>query len=340
MTLSAQIAWDDTVLPFQLDRSDIRGRIARIDGVLERVLAQHNYPAPIEALVAEAVLLTALIGQSLKLRWRLSLQVRGKGAARLIATDYYAPDGAGNPARIRGYASFDRERLDLGGNPFAQIGEGYFALIIDQGPDMQPYQGITPLAGGSLGACAEAYFAQSEQLPTRFATRFGRSTLAGQGESWRAGGMMLQHLPKASPHAAPDADAAAPEDGLMSARDILTGDEAEDWTRSNLLLDTVEALELVGPTVQPTELLVRLFHEEGPRVFEAQPLTFGCSCSEDKVRQSLSIYSARDIAHMTTPEGTVTADCQFCSAHYVLDPASVGFEAVKPAVDSAPGTPA
>ena len=91
MTLGAQIAWDDTVLPFQLDRADVRGRVARVDGVLDRVLSQHNYPAPIEALVAEAVLLTAMIGEAMKLRWKLSLQVRGKGAARLIATDYYAP---------------------------------------------------------------------------------------------------------------------------------------------------------------------------------------------------------------------------------------------------------
>lgn len=324
MTLSAQIAWDDTVLPFQLDRSDIRGRVARIDGVLDRVLGQHDYPAPIESLVAEMVVLTALIGQSLKLRWRLSLQVRGKGAVRMIATDYYAPDAEGNPARIRGYASFDRERLDTAAPGFAQIGEGYFAMIIDQGPDMRPYQGLTPLAGGSLAACAEAYFAQSEQLPTRFAVRFGRSTLAGGPESWRAGGVMLQHLPKASPHAI---EAATGEGGLLAAIDILQGDQAEDWTRSNILLDTVEDLELIGPTVDPTDLLIRLFHEEQPRVYDPQPLAFGCSCSEDKVRQSLSIYSAKDIAHMTTDEGTVTADCQFCGAHYVLDPATVGFEA-------------
>lgn len=324
MTLSAQIAWDDTVLPFQLDRSDIRGRVARIDGVLDRVLAQHAYPAAVENLVAEMVVLTALIGQSLKLRWRLSLQVRGKGPVRMIATDYYAPETGGTPARIRGYASYDAARLDGSGPGFAQIGEGYFAMIIDQGADMRPYQGITPLAGGSLAACAETYFAQSEQLPTRFAIGYGRSRRPGEGERWRAGGVMLQHLPKASPQAAAEASG---DSGLLAAADNLSGDEAEDWARSNILLDTVEDLELIGPSVQPTDLLVRLFHEERPRVFDAQPLAFGCSCSEDKVRQSLSIYSAKDIRHMTTPEGTVTADCQFCGAHYVLDPATVGFEA-------------
>jgi len=324
MTLGAQIAWDDTVLPFQLDRSDIRGRVVRLDGVLQRVLGQHDYPAPIEALVAETALLTAMIGQTMKLRWRLSLQIRGSGPARLIATDYFAPGEAGEPARIRGYASFDRDRLDHKADPFSQIGEGYFALIIDQGRDMTPYQGITPIAGSSLSACAETYFAQSEQLPTRFATSFGRSQLPGKGEAWRAGGVMLQHLPKASPHAKGEATG---EGGLLAADDMLDGDEAENWNRANLLLDTVEELELLGPTVHPTDLLLRLFHEEAPRVFDAQSLAFGCTCSEDKVRQSLSIYSAKDIGTMTTAEGTVTADCQFCGAHYVLDPATVGFEA-------------
>jgi len=298
--------------------------VARIDGVLDRVLAQHAYPPPIEALVAEMVLLTDLIGPALKLRWKLSLQVRGNGAVRMIATDYYAPDADGTPARIRGYASFDRARLAAGARGFDQIGQGYFAIIIDQGPDMRPYQGITPLAGGSLAACAETYFAQSEQLPTRFAVSVGRSTVAGGAETWRAGGVMLQHLPKASPQARGDATG---EGGLLAAVDILQGEEAEDWGRANILLDTVEDLELVGPTVQPTDLLVRLFHEESPRVYDAQSISFGCPCSEDKVRQSLSIYSAKDIAHMTTAEGTVTADCQFCGAHYVLDPATVGFEA-------------
>ncbi|MCA0205846.1 Hsp33 family molecular chaperone HslO [Pararhodobacter sp.] len=326
MTLGAQIAWDDTVLPFQLDKADVRGRVARVDGVLDTVLSQHRYPAPIEDLVAEAVLLTAMIGQTLKLRWRLSLQVRGKGAARLIATDYYAPAAEGAPARIRAWASFDSERLSLTDRGFDQIGEGYLAIIIDQGEGMQPYQGITPIAGQSLSDCAEAYFAQSEQLPTRFSTSHGRNQMAGQAEHWRAGGVMLQHMPKASPYAQ---GGATGDKGLLHARDLVSGDDAENWSRVNILLDTVEDLELIGPSVQPTDLLLRLFNEEEPRVYDAQRIEFGCSCSEDKVRQSLSIYSAKDIRYMTTPEGTVTADCQFCGAHYVLDPKTVGFEAEK-----------
>ena len=324
MTTGTQITWDDTVLPFQLDRSDIRGRVARLDGVLGEVLRQHNYPPQIEALVAEATLLTALIGQTIKLRWKLSLQVRGRGPARLIATDYYGPTDDGQPARIRAYASYDADRLDADAEPFSQIGEGYLAVMIDQGNDMVPYQGFTPIAGNSLSDCAQTYFAQSEQLPTRFAVTFGKSQTPGQPSRWRAGGVMLQHMPAVGGAVA--AEAGSGEGGLLSHIDILAGDEAENWNRANLLLDTVEEIELVGPTVSPTDLLVRLFHEELPRVFDATPVRFGCSCSADKVRSAMSIYSQSDIRTMTTAEGTVTADCQFCGAHYVFDPKTLGFE--------------
>lgn len=327
MTIGTKLAWDDTVLPFQLDLSDIRGRVARLDGALEAVLKQHEYPPQIEALVAEATVLTALIGQAIKLRWKLSLQIRGNGPVSMIATDYFSPGEDGEPARVRAYASFDAEALDPSASPFSMIGEGFFAILIDQGEDMTPYQGITPIAGGSLSACAETYFAQSEQLPTRFQLSFGKSTLPGEAAAWRAGGVMLQHMPKASPSVA--AEGGSGEGGLLAHTDILDGDAGENWTRVNLLLDTVEELELIGPEVAPTDLLLRLFHEEGPRVFDSQIVRFGCSCSEDRVRQSLSIYSQEDIAEMTTDEGNLTADCQFCGAHYVLDPKTLGTGAVE-----------
>ncbi len=325
MTLGSKIAWDDTVLPFQLDASDMRGRVARLDGVLDGILKQHDYPPVVEALVAEMALLTALIGQTISLRWKLSLQVQSKGAVRMIATDYYAPRKEGEIGQIRAYASFDRDRL-TDSNPFDQVGEGYFAILIDQGNGTQPYQGITPLSGGSLSACAEAYFAQSEQLPTMFKLSFGKSAEPGVAKHWRAGGVMLQSMPKASPFAA-QAEGAGE---VLQASDLVSGDEEENWNRATTLLNTVEELELIGPSVTPTDLLIRLFHEEQPRVYDTQPVRFGCTCSEDRVRQSLSIYSARDIQHMTTEDGRVTADCQFCGAHYDLDPASVGFEADNP----------
>lgn len=325
MSTGTKIAWDDTVLPFQLDRSDMRGRVARLDGVLSGVLKQHDYPEAVEALVAEMALLTALIGQTIKLRWKLSLQVQTNGPVRMIATDYYGPSKEGEPARIRAYASFDRDRVtkDL---PFKQLGNGYFAILIDQGEGNTPYQGITPIAGDSLSDCAAAYFAQSEQLPTKFSLSFGKSIEPGIGEHWRAGGIMLQHMPKASPFAQ---DGGSGEAGLLQPQDLVEGETEENWNRVNFHMQTVEELELIGPSVTPTTLLTRLFHEEQPRVYDPQRIEFGCTCSEDRVRQSLSIYSAKDIEKMTTDDGRVTADCQFCGAHYVLDPKSVGFQAEK-----------
>ncbi|RJE80492.1 Hsp33 family molecular chaperone HslO [Paracoccus sp. JM45] len=318
-----QIAWDDSILPFQLDRSDIRGRVVRLDGVLDHILTRHDYPPVVSALVAEVALLAALIGPTVKLRWKLSLQIRGNGAVRTIAADYFAPEAEGQPAKIRGWASFDADRLD-NRPPFEQIGEGYFAILIDQGAGSTPYQGITPLSGGSLSSCAQTYFAQSEQLPTRFQLASGLSQSTGKMAGWRAGGVMLQTLPAQEVNIS---EGGSGENGLIEAADILQGAESENWNRANILLDTVETLELIGPTVSPTDLLLRLFHEETPRVHDSQPVKFGCSCTSDRVRDTLAIYSAKDITHMTTLEGIVTADCQFCGAHYEFDPNSLGFEA-------------
>ena len=326
MTVAEKVAWDDMILPFQLDASDIRGRVARLDRTLDQILSQHRYPGPVQAMVAEAALLTALIGQSIKLRWKLSLQIRGDGPIRLIATDYYGPQTEGEAAQMRAYASFDAERLSkTEATPFEAIGRGMFALLIDQGEGTTPYQGITPLAGGSLSQCATTYFAQSEQLPTRFALGSAQATEPGEAPAWRAGGVMLQTMPKA-----PVRDAESDEPAtLMRDTDVLDGDEAENWNRTTMHLETVELTELIGPHIAPDTLLRRLFHEEAPRVFDPQPVRFGCTCSPDKVRNTMSIYSAKHIAKMTTDDGKLTADCQFCGAHYEMDPKTLGFEAEK-----------
>ena len=319
-------AGDDTILPFQLDRSQIRGRLVRLDRTIEAILAQHRYPTPVSALVAEAALLTAMIGQAIKLRWRFSLQVRGDGPVRLIATDFFAPEEEGGTARIRAYASFDRGDVASARlSPYELLGTGVFGITIDQGPGMRPYQGITPLTGTALSDCAETYFAQSEQLATRFRVVTAHAQEPGAKAQWRAAGMMLQQLPEAP--SGPQPDQPSGEEGLMTADDVAAmGAREEDWNRVNILAGTVEEHEMIGPHVSPEGLLLRLFHEETPRVYEVRPVRFGCTCSAERVEAALAQYSAKDISRMTTEEGTVTADCQFCSAHYVFDPATLGFE--------------
>lgn len=318
MINALQIAWDDSVLPFQLDRADMRGRVVRLDGVLDQILEQHAYPDPIAALVAEAAILTTMIGQTIDLRWRLSLQIRGGGPVRLIATDFFGAKAAGEEAKLRAYAGFDANRLDeIEAGGIGLLGKAVFGMTIDQGAGSRPYQGITPVTGGSLADSAATYFAQSEQIPTRFKIE----ALKIDGH-WRTGGVMLQKMPKASP-LRKDTEA---ESGLLEPADILSADDHEVWTRVNMLLDTAEQSELIGPSVSPDALLIRLFHEEAPRVFEAQQLRFGCTCSPEKVVAAMAQYSARDIGHMTDPSGKLTADCQFCGAHYAFDPSSLGFD--------------
>ncbi len=325
--MSAEKTWDDTILPFQLDRSDIRGRVARLDTTLDTILHQHKYPTQVSALVAEAAVLTALIGQTMKNAWKLSLQIRGDGPIRIIATDYFSPRNPGDPAEIRAYASFDAERLAASSAlPFANIGKGMFAMLIDQGEGTSPYSGIVPLANGSLSACAETYFAQSEQLATRFQIAMAQATIPGQATTWRAGGVMVQLMPKA---VGQTKDAATGAEGLLAPADFLYGEDEENWVRIMALIETVEETELIGPFVTPETLLIRLFHQETPRVFPEQKIQFGCTCGPEKVVQTMSIYSAKDIKHMTNDNGKVTADCQFCSAHYEFDPATLGFEANK-----------
>ncbi len=318
---------DDRLFPFQLERARIRGRFVRLDATLETILTQHRYPEPVSALVAEAALLTALIGQAIKLRWRFSIQIRGDGAVRLIATDYFAPEREGEAARLRAYASFDRgDVASHRGRPFDLLGQGVMGVTIDQGPDMRPYQGITPLAGGSLTDCAETYFAQSEQLATRFLLVAGSAQAPGGKSRWRSSGLMLQLLPEEAPGAAPDAPSG--EAGLMTAEDVAAmGNREEDWRRVTLLAATVEAQEMLGPHVAPERVLMRLFHEERPRIWSGREIAFGCTCSAERVEAALAQYSAKDIRSMTNAEGEVTADCQFCSAHYRFDPATLGFEA-------------
>lgn len=321
--------WDDMILPFQLDACDVRGRICRLDDTLDQILSQHAYPDLVSHQVADAAVLIALIGQTIGLRWKLSLQIRGDGPLRLIATDYYAPEAEGAPAKLRAFASFDADRLATHqGSGFDAIGKGMFAILIDQGEGTTPYQGITPLAGGSQAACAESYFAQSEQLPTRFHSLVAQASEPGSAPSWRAGGIMIQHLPKASPFAT--GEGGSGEGGLLMAADLLQDGEEDNWNRAVILMDSVEETELIGPRLSMTDVLYRLFNAEGPRVFDPQPATFGCTCSEDRVRQTMSIYSAKDIEKMTDDRGRVTADCQFCSAHYELDPATLGKDAPQP----------
>ena len=286
---------DDSVIQFRLARSPIRGRAVRLARALQELLSGRNYPPAVETAIAEASVLTALIGQMIQPGWKFSIQVRRKGVLRLLAADYLAPDESGGSAKLRAMATFDDALRHGAALPPWNESSGYFGILIDRNDGKQPFQGLVPLEQPTLAGCAEDYFRRSEQIPTRFAIAVGKSAEAG-AMKWRGGGIVIQRMPDAETGSA---DSTVLETG--------GGEAPEDWIRVNALLSTVDELELTGPAISMLHTLFGLFHEEQPHTGSLQRVEFGCSCSAAKVRRGLSIYSAKDIASMTTPSGIVAA---------------------------------
>ena len=311
---------DDAVLPFDVDALDLRGRLTRLGPALDDVLAKHDYPAPVAKLLGEAIVLTTLLGSALKFDGRFILQTQTDGPVSFLIVDFQAPD------RLRAYARFDAARLKEGQDSGTLLGKGHLAMTVDQGPDMSRYQGLVALDGGTLEDAAHEYFLRSEQIPTRVRLAVGEEWRGGEGERprhrWRAGGMLLQFLPKA-PERARQADL-HPGDAPDG---VVTHEVAEDdaWVEGQSLLSTVEDIELIDPDLSGERLLYRLFHERGVRVFAPLPLRAQCSCSRDAVSAMLKSFAPKDRADMVKDDKVVVT-CEFCSSVYQFTPDEAGVE--------------
>lgn len=309
---------DDVVVPFTLEQLDGRGRVVRLSEALDAILTRHNYPAPVARLLGEAVVLASLIGSSLKFEGRFILQAQTDGPVNLIVVDLDAPDG------LRGYARFDadavQKAIDTGDTrPGQLLGKGHLAMTVDQGAHMDRYQGIVSLEGGTLEDVAHTYFQQSEQVPTL--VRLAVAQLSRKGDPtphWRAGGVLVQHLPPHGSRTMPD----LPGDGDFGNPD--TADqgfaESDKWTETRALLGTVADDELADPDVSAERLLFRLFHETGVRVFDPVPLEERCTCSAERIEAMLrDNFSAGERQEMAV-DGEIEVICEFCSADYHFKP--------------------
>lgn len=291
-------ARDDVVIPFQVGSGAVRGRIVRLGASIDSILSAHGFPDAPSELLGEAAALTALMGSALKFDGKLILQAKGDGAVRLLVADFVS-DGA-----IRATASVG----DVGaarGLP-ALMGKGHLALTIDQGPDMDRYQGVVPLEGRSLSEAAVAYFNQSEQIPTAVRLAVGRAARPGAREVWRAGGIIAQLMP---------------EEGGARERGTATTHAVEDddaFGRAAAFLNTTQADELLDPELAPEALLYRLYHEDGVRVFEARPLRAACSCNAGKIAAVLSRYDREELLSLAE-EGVIKVSCEFCRREYRFD---------------------
>ena len=294
---------DNQVTVFQLDGQSVRGRSVQLGSELERAINAGQdtprYPERVARLLGEAMMIGALVARALKFDGRLVVQCHGTndGAISLLMADC-TTDG-----HIRGYARWNEDKLkeiELDNkNPGAEtlMGGGTFSMTIDQGPDMDQYQGLAAIKGESLSVCAEHYFAQSEQIPTKVHLACGQVQLPGGKTEWRGGGMMLQRI----------------------AQDTARAATEEDWLTAQSLFQTLSDAELIDPDLPQDELLYRLFHEGGVRVIETMPVDADCRCSRERLLDALKGFTAEALEEMAE-SGKITANCEFCAEDYVFDP--------------------
>ncbi len=313
-------AGDDAVVPFAVEALDARGRAVQLGTMVDRILARHDYPAPVSQLLAEMIVLTVLLGTSLKFDGKFIAQTQTDGPVDLLVVDYSAPSS------VRAYARFDADRLGEAvavgqADPASLLGAGILALTIDQGPHTQRYQGIVELNGDSLESVAENYFRQSEQIPTTVrlsVARIARRLEGGGGfkESWRAGGLIAQFLPTAPERMRlPDLPGGDVPEGAQTQS--FEPDDA--WTEVQALVGTIEPSELADPEVGVERLLFRLFHERGVRVFPPTPVRDDCSCNREKIKGVLESFSAEDLAE-SVEDGQIEVTCEFCGEAYSFSP--------------------
>lgn len=287
------------VTVFQLDGQPVRGRAVKLGSALDQALSpdgKTRYPDSIARLLGEAMMTGAIVAQSLKFEGRLVVQCHGTndGAVSLLMADC-STDGS-----IRGYARWDEDKLkeiELDSKtPGANVllGRGTFSMTIDQGPDMDQYQGIAAIEGESLSTCADHYFNQSEQIPTRIHLACGQS-IDSDGAHWSGGGIMIQKI--ADDEARPDA--------------------TPPWETAQQLFSTLTDAELIDPEVSTDTLLYRLFNEYGVRVIETHDVNANCRCSRQRLLNTLKSFDTAALDDMAE-NGVISANCEFCATDYTF----------------------
>ena len=313
---------DDTILPFEVAALDLRGRVVRLGPAVDEILSRHDYPAPVASLLGEAIALAVLFGSALKFDGRFILQTQTDGPVRMLVVDYVTG------GKVRACARFDKNRVasaiaEKKTSSAELLGFGHLAMTIDQGGDMSRYQGVVALEGEGLEDAAHEYFRRSEQIPTRVRLAVAEEFRSDKSDSlkhrWRAGGIMVQFLPKASERMrVADLDPGDAPEGME--KHVIPEDDA--WVEGRSLVETVADIELIDPVLSTEKLVYRLFHERGVRVFKNATVVAQCSCSRDSVEAMLRSFSQDDRDHMVEND-KIAVTCEFCSQTYTFDPEDV-----------------
>lgn len=307
----------DYALPFRIEGHNVNGRVVKLNSLASDVLLRHDYPEAVSRLLGEALVLAAMLGTMLKFDGRFILQLQGSGPITMLMADYTPADRTDEndpdtPGGLRGFAQYDEAALaaalKAGDTPLALLGDkGHMAFTVDQGPDMERYQGIVPLEGDTLADAALGYFQRSEQIATTIKLAAAPLLLSGGKTEWRAGGIVVQQTA-----ATGGIDIETPPEGDPDKVD-------DDWNRLEILLQTTQDSELLDGDVSGEQLAFRLFHEDGVRVFEARALQFACPCTRQRVLNMLAGLSDSDREEMQAQEN-VEVRCEFCNENYLFEP--------------------
>lgn len=286
---------EDTLTPFMINASPVRGRFIRLGISLDTILSRHAYPERVSRLLAETLVISGMLASNLKQDGLFTVQVQSKGGVSLLVVD------AAYGGAVRGYAQFDEEAVaTLEGDGMASIfGEGYLAITLDPGDGGQRYQGVVPLEGDSISDAVQRYFIQSQQLDVCMKVAVGMQHMVGDDDvHWVAGGIYIEKMP--------DEDEA----------------DIDAWPRNKVLLETVRDDELLDKALSGGDLLHRLFHEDGVWVYEEQVLKDECRCSRDKIEKTLSGMEAAAIDEMAM-DGEIEVVCQFCNKAEKFNPSDI-----------------
>ena len=292
---------NDKCLSFNLDNNAFRGRIVRLDNVLNEMFSRQNYPDNVAAAVAETSALGVLISSLMKFEGIFTLQMQGNGPLSVLVADVTSE------GKVRATAKYNAKAIEEAQVLRKTEGEiepaphwlehGNLIFTIDQGKNTELYQGVVDLQGKNLAECALRYFKNSEQIDTHL-----RLFLQKDGNVWKSAGILIQKMPTKG-----GKDALDDKDEL-----------AELWNEDKILTDSLKQEEIFDNGLSLEDVLFRLFHEHQVRVAKESEYHFGCRCYREKLLNTLSSMKKEDIDDMVE-NGKITATCNFCGQVYSFD---------------------
>ena len=289
-------------MSFHINNGAFRGRLVRLDEVVNTILTKHNYPLPVSAVLAETTTLAIILASTLKYEGLFTLQTQSNGPISMVVVDVTSE------GKIRACAKFDETHLsrsqklrktegEIEPTPHL-LGEGWLAFTVDQGPDTQLYQGVVDLQGKTLSECALRYFKQSEQIDTDLQLFIH----APQGDSrrWSTGGIFIQKLPE------------------LGGKIDKNADLTESWNEAKIFMESLKADEVFDSNLSSEELLHRLYHSNNLVVSSFKEYQFGCRCTREKLQNTLASFKPEEIESLCE-NGQISASCNFCSEQYLFE---------------------